>query len=82
MDEKTMQNKEKVEKYEQRMICLIGGATAGLIYLVGYSMGYGLSIRRANKGFAILFKEHPEVQEPFISALTDCMGKKMLGKLK
>lgn len=82
MDEKTMQNKEKVEKYEQRGKALILGATAGLIYLVGYSIGYGLCSRRTDKGFAIIFKEHPEVQEPFISALTDCMGKKMLGKLK
>lgn len=82
MDEEMMQNKEKVEKYERRTKALIVGATAGLIYLVGYSIGYKQSSRTTDKGFSIIFKEHPEVQEPFINALTDCMGKKMLGKLK
>ena len=82
MDEEMLKNKEKVEKYERRMQCLIVGATVGLIYLVGYHIGYKQSSRTTDKGFSIIFKEHPEVREPFINALTDCMGKKMLRELK
>ena len=82
MDEEMQKNKEKVEKYGRRKQCLIVGATAGLIYLVGYHIGYKQSSRTTDKGFSIIFKEHPEVREPFINALTDCMGKRMLRELK